>query len=97
MRRAVTVVSRFLRNVEQGYKSNPYHNATHAADVLQTLHVVLHSSGMVGTYADPLTLLACYLAAVSGFVGCRVKVYLACVLITFSALIRCVLTFADYS
>jgi hypothetical protein len=33
-----TQVARYLRHIESGYKDNPYHNATHAADVLQTLH-----------------------------------------------------------
>lgn len=39
----------------------------HAADVLQSLHVTLHNGGMVGptSYADDLTLMTCYLAAVS--------------------------------
>lgn len=50
--------------VEAGYRPNPYHNATHAADVLQTLHVILHRGGLVPHYADPLLLLAAYLAAV---------------------------------
>ena len=43
---------------------NPYHNRTHAADVLQTMHVILHRGGLVPGYADPITLLACYLAAI---------------------------------
>ena len=43
---------------------NPYHNSTHATDVLQTLHVLLHRGGLVPGYADPITLLACYLAAI---------------------------------
>jgi hypothetical protein len=34
-----------------------------AADVLQTMHVILLHSGMVGTYADPTYHLACLLAA----------------------------------
>ncbi len=33
--------ARFLLAVEAGYLPNPYHCATHAADVLQTLHVIL--------------------------------------------------------
>ena len=36
----------------------------HASDVLQTFHVVLTRGGLTPGYADPLTLLACYMAAV---------------------------------
>jgi hypothetical protein len=61
---ALTRCRSFLRAVEAGYEANPYHNATHAADVLQTTHVLLHQGGLIGGYADPLTLLGCYLAAV---------------------------------
>ncbi|KAJ9516140.1 hypothetical protein QJQ45_024568, partial [Haematococcus lacustris] len=56
-------VARFLRAIEAGYQANAYHNAIHAADVLQTMHVVLQRSGMLPRYADPLTHLACLLAA----------------------------------
>jgi hypothetical protein len=35
-----------------------------AADVLQTLHVLLHRGGLVPGYVDPPTLLACYVAAI---------------------------------
>ena len=36
---------RLLRTIESGYNpDNPYHNATHAADVLQTLHVIIHGA-----------------------------------------------------
>ena len=36
----------FLMQVEKGYKShqNPYHNETHGADVLQTVHALIHSA-----------------------------------------------------
>ena len=50
--------------MEEGYGDNPYHSRTHAADVLQTLHVLLHRGGLVPGYADPLTLMACYLTAI---------------------------------
>jgi hypothetical protein len=48
----------------RSYKSNPYHNATHAADVLQTLHVMMHRGGLVPGYVDPLTMMAAYVAAI---------------------------------
>lgn len=61
------VTARYLRSIEDGYSANnPYHSRTHAADVLQTLHVILTQGGLTPGYADPLTHLACYLAAVSG-------------------------------
>ena len=40
------------------------HNATHASDVLQTFHVLICRGGLRLGYVDPLTHLACYLAAV---------------------------------
>ncbi|KAL6751781.1 3'5'-cyclic nucleotide phosphodiesterase [Haematococcus lacustris] len=58
-------VARFLRAVEAGYRPNPYHNKVHAADVLQTLHVVLTKGGVLAAIPSPLTHLACYVAAVS--------------------------------
>ena len=56
-------LARFLRRVEEGYRANPYHNATHAADVLQSLATIVHRGGMATAYVDPLHLLACYTAA----------------------------------
>ncbi|GFH26406.1 3'5'-cyclic nucleotide phosphodiesterase [Haematococcus lacustris] len=56
------MTARFARALEAGYQDQPYHNKIHAADVLQTLHVVLTRGGLVPGYADPLTLLACLLA-----------------------------------
>ncbi|GLI71323.1 hypothetical protein VaNZ11_016483 [Volvox africanus] len=57
------VLARFMRRVEEGYRPNPYHSKTHAADVLQTLHVIIHRGGLAPGYVDTLTLMACYLAA----------------------------------
>ena len=55
-----------------------YHNRVHAADVLQSLHVLLTKGGLVPHYADPLTMMAGYVATVrcrccccSCFSGCR--------------------------
>jgi hypothetical protein len=56
----------FLHRVEEGYPSNPYHNRMHAADVLQSLHVLLCQGGLMqSNVCDDLSLLSCYLAAVS--------------------------------
>lgn len=41
------------------------HNRTHAASVLQALHVVLIRGRLAPGYADDLTLLGCYITAVS--------------------------------
>jgi hypothetical protein len=40
-------LARFLRRVEEGYRQNPYHNATHAADVLQTYNAIIHRWDLV--------------------------------------------------
>ena len=56
---------RLLRALEDGYPaSNPYHNATHAADVLRTLSVLLRGARLTAHYAHGLGLLASYFAAV---------------------------------
>ncbi len=57
-------LARFLRKIESGYKNNSYHNSRHAADVLQSLHMIMHQGGLVPGYVDQLTMLGCYLAAV---------------------------------
>ncbi|EFJ48255.1 3'5'-cyclic nucleotide phosphodiesterase, partial [Volvox carteri f. nagariensis] len=58
------VLARLLRHIEAGYNDNPYHNATHAADVLQTLHVIIHGAQLHVHYLDQLGLLAAYFAAI---------------------------------
>ncbi|GFH30211.1 phosphodiesterase, partial [Haematococcus lacustris] len=55
---------RWLCHIEAGYCANAYHNRSHAADVVQTLHLLLTQGGLAPGYADPLTRLAAYLAAV---------------------------------
>ncbi|EFJ44492.1 3'5'-cyclic nucleotide phosphodiesterase, partial [Volvox carteri f. nagariensis] len=57
-------LARLLRHIEAGYNDNPYHNATHAADVLQTLHVTIHGAQLHVHYLDQLGLLAAYFAAI---------------------------------
>ncbi|PNG99237.1 Calcium/calmodulin-dependent 3',5'-cyclic nucleotide phosphodiesterase 1B, partial [Tetrabaena socialis] len=56
-------LARLLRQVECGYQDNPYHSATHAADVLQTLHVTIHAAQLHVHYLNPLELLGVYYAA----------------------------------
>ena len=41
-----TILYNFLRTVEAGYHPNHYHNNTHAADVLQIMHYIVHKGGM---------------------------------------------------
>ncbi|GIL88899.1 hypothetical protein Vretifemale_16705, partial [Volvox reticuliferus] len=57
-------LARLLRRVEAGYMDNPYHSAVHAADVLQTMHVLIHAAQLHVHYLDPLGLLAAYFAAI---------------------------------
>ncbi|KAJ9530363.1 hypothetical protein QJQ45_000734 [Haematococcus lacustris] len=57
-------LARWLCRVEDGYCANPYHNRSHAADVVQTMHMLLTRGGLMPGYADHLTQLAAYLAAV---------------------------------
>ncbi|GLI63025.1 hypothetical protein VaNZ11_005885, partial [Volvox africanus] len=59
-----TKLAKLLRTLESGYPSNPYHNSTHAADVLQTLHMLVRGAGLTPHYLDPLGLMAAYFAAI---------------------------------
>ena len=57
---------KFLMRVEDGYPSNPYHNCIHAADVLQSLHVLVRHGGLIKNgFCDEVSLISCYLSAVS--------------------------------
>ncbi|KAJ9510743.1 hypothetical protein QJQ45_027640 [Haematococcus lacustris] len=58
-----TRMARFLRSIEAAYLPNPYHGQRHVTEVVQGFHIILTQSGMQPLYADPLTQLACYLAA----------------------------------
>lgn len=59
-------LSRFLRKVEDSYPDNCYHNKTHAADVLQSMHVLMTRGGLLRRLGDDtsLLMLAGYLAAI---------------------------------
>eukprot|EP00937_MAST-01D_sp_MAST-1D-sp2_P005913 g5913.t1 len=58
------VVRNWLIGMQQQYNDNPYHNATHAMDVTQTLHHFMTEGGL-GTHLPPHTTLAAILAAVT--------------------------------
>jgi len=65
-------VCNFLRKIESQYKSDtPYHNNTHAADVTQTLHCLLHFVGedKLDVIWDPVDIFAILLAATFHDVG----------------------------
>eukprot|EP00357_Protocruzia_adherens_P016754 CAMPEP_0115002696 /NCGR_PEP_ID=MMETSP0216-20121206/18162_1 /TAXON_ID=223996 /ORGANISM="Protocruzia adherens, Strain Boccale" /LENGTH=713 /DNA_ID=CAMNT_0002368345 /DNA_START=144 /DNA_END=2285 /DNA_ORIENTATION=- len=39
-----TTLALFMKTVQDGYQANPYHNSTHATDVLQTVYSVLRGN-----------------------------------------------------
>ena len=55
----------FLLETEYAYLWNPYHNRTHAADVLASLNMLLVGGGVIdGGYCDDLALFTALLAAI---------------------------------
>ena len=56
------VVQKWLLYVESSYTSAEYHNATHAADVLQTVHFMLKSAG-AAAFLNDLQIFAVLVAA----------------------------------
>ncbi|KAK9850630.1 hypothetical protein WJX84_005118 [Apatococcus fuscideae] len=55
---------RFFRCIENGYLENPYHSRTHAANVLQNMHLLITHGLLQDIRLEGLTILACYLAAI---------------------------------
>jgi hypothetical protein len=65
------LLCRYLRRLELGYQIDvPYHNAAHAADVLQRLSTILDRCGLFNGYDDSVTRLSCLFAAVSQLLFC---------------------------
>ncbi|KAK9819731.1 hypothetical protein WJX72_001710 [[Myrmecia] bisecta] len=57
-------LSQFLRRIEMGYQDNPYHNRMHAANVVQTTHMLVHYGDLQKRgITSKVTRLASYLAA----------------------------------
>ncbi|BFZ13315.1 hypothetical protein BsWGS_16353 [Bradybaena similaris] len=54
---------KFIVHVERHYRSNPYHNACHAADVLQTLNCMVCKTGFLNTM-NHLELFCLFLTAI---------------------------------
>ena len=52
-----------LGEIEKGYLPNPYHNATHAADVAYTTHVMLHHGVKQALDLTDMQCAVCVLAA----------------------------------
>lgn len=57
-----------MQEVEAAYRSNVYHNATHAADVVQSLGALLVPDGLAGQLTD-LEMLSMIVAAAVHDVG----------------------------
>lgn len=57
------VLINFLRDVEAGYRSVAYHNAMHAADVLQSMHYIINKGGL-SQYLSDEDILASLIAAI---------------------------------
>jgi hypothetical protein len=53
----------FIRAIESGHQENPYHNATHVADVMQSMHCLLTKGG-IGKYVGKLEKLAGLFSAI---------------------------------
>jgi hypothetical protein len=53
----------FFSAIENGYLANPYHNALHGADILQTVHVMLMGEAMQRSFSEIEVLVALFAAA----------------------------------
>lgn len=53
----------YLRIVEEGHKRHPYHGPHHVASVVQRFHLLLRNGLMQTGILDPLSTMACYIAA----------------------------------
>ena len=49
----------FLRTIESGHSDNPYHNATHVADVVQSMHCLVSSTFCLNLRAEMTFGVAC--------------------------------------
>ncbi|KAL9643426.1 hypothetical protein ABK040_010041 [Willaertia magna] len=61
------ILINFLRELEAGYHPNPYHNATHASDVLQATHYIISQGGLIEMLSDEDCLAALISATVHDY------------------------------
>ena len=54
---------RFLENIESSYHNLPYHNSSHAADVLYTVNMMLFSDSKVGSHFSKIEVFAACIAS----------------------------------
>lgn len=55
-------LANYLQKVETGYNANPYHSRTHAAGVLQSMHMLAQNGLIQEGVLDETLQLACYMA-----------------------------------
>ncbi|KHJ84913.1 hypothetical protein OESDEN_15367, partial [Oesophagostomum dentatum] len=54
----------YLLNLEHHYRTNPYHNHIHAADVAQSMHVLLTSPVLTEVFSDLEVMAAIFAGAI---------------------------------
>lgn len=54
----------YMSHLEDHYRPNPYHNSIHAADVAQSIHVLLSSQALENVFTDLEVLAAIFAASV---------------------------------
>ena len=59
-----SVLLQFLTTLERKYHDNPYHNNIHAADVMQTTHILLNSASLKQAFQEVEVCTALFAAAV---------------------------------
>uniref|UniRef100_A0A183AC62 PDEase domain-containing protein n=1 Tax=Echinostoma caproni TaxID=27848 RepID=A0A183AC62_9TREM len=47
----VTII-RYMNLVEEHYRAVPYHNRVHAADVVQSTHILLNAQALTSVFTD---------------------------------------------
>jgi cAMP-specific phosphodiesterase 4 len=59
-----SVLVTYLLHLEHHYRDNPYHNQIHAADVAQSMHVLISSPALTGVFSDLEVFAAIFASAI---------------------------------